>query len=107
MSSRRFARQARLSEVGLEGQSRIEGASVTVEGGSPLAHEIAALYLARAGATPPDAAKVVSVVCRDHALALTAGPQDVAIGALAALVALRAILGLGPVDAVLTTSSAR
>ncbi len=107
MSSRRFARQARLAEVGMEGQARIEGTSVTVQGGSPLAHEIAALYLARAGAAPADATKGVSVVCGDHDLALTAGPQDVAIGALAALVALRVILGLGPPDAALATSSAR
>ena len=110
MSSRRFARQARLSEVGSEGQARLESTRVVVTGGAPLAHETAALYLARAGvgarAGSADG-EGASVVCRDHGLGLRRGPHEVAMGALTALVALRSILGLGALDAVVKKSSAR
>jgi hypothetical protein len=106
VSSRKYARQARLAEVGIEGQARIEGTTVSVHDGPPLAHEIAVLYLVRAGARP-DGTHGIAVACRDHDLALSAGPRDVAVGALAALVALRAILGVGSSDDVLMTSSAR
>jgi hypothetical protein len=110
VSSRKYARQARLAEVGIEGQARIEGTSVAVQDGPQdgpsLAHEMAVLYLVRAGARP-DGTPGMAVVCRDYDLPLSAGPRDVAVGALAALVALRAILGVGSATDVLMTSSAR
>ena len=112
MSARTFARQARLAEVGVEGQARIEAARVTIVGAEP-ARAIAEAYVSRAGVgghgrglgsgEEPGGAPV-SVVCAS--LGLSEGPAAVGSGALAALVALRAVLGLGtPEDRLRTTET--
>jgi hypothetical protein len=97
LNLRRFARQARLEEVGEAGQRAIVAARFVVGSGG-LAYEVAGLYLERAGATVLAARResenVVEVVS-DASLALAPGAADVGSGALAALVELRAVLGLG------------
>jgi len=103
VSARAHARQARLAEVGLEGQARIEASRVAVEGDAD-ARQVAEEYLARAGAGAGRGAPTVTVRC--ERLALSPGPREVASGALAALVALRAALGLGgPEDRLRATES--
>jgi hypothetical protein len=88
----RFTRQVRLAEVGEEGQARLEGALVRVEGDG-LAGRVEARYLRGAG---------VGVVGSDPTIvpadapawltSLTPAARDVASGAYAALDVIRAVL---------------
>ncbi|HQY62103.1 MAG: hypothetical protein IPF92_02065 [Myxococcales bacterium] len=93
MNSRSYVRQMTLPEVGTAGQERLAAARVTVPDDGSLAREIEARYLRGAGCTvaPGPASEV-------RPLGLSSGPEAVGQGALAALVALRAALGLGPPD---------
>lgn len=104
MSARDYARQARLAEVGVEGQAKIASARVRVEGAAA-ARAVAEAYLERAGVGTEEAAGVAFVV-RCQSVALAPGPAEIASGSLAALVALRARLGLGtPEDALVATET--
>lgn len=100
MNSKAYIRQMSLVEVGLEGQARLSAARVSVPGGDALSSVIAARYLEGAGCTVV-AGEVVggesgeSEASARASLGLAHGPEAVAEGALAALVAVRAVLGLG------------
>lgn len=101
LNLRKFARQARLDEVGEKGQRAIVEARVVV-GASGLSHEVARLYLERAGAlvtSEPTEDVIAPLVAVDASLGLAPGAEEVGKGALAALVELRAVLGLGERDA--------
>lgn len=97
LNLRRFARQARLEEVGEAGQLAIVETRFVVGSGG-LAHEVAGLYLERAGATviaaAPESERVPEVV-PEAAFVLASGADSVGNGAFAALIELRAVLGLG------------
>lgn len=93
MNSRRYARQMTLPEVGLAGQARLTASRVAVPADGSLAREVEARYLRGAGCTvvPGEASALA-------ALGLARGPEAVGQGALAALVAVRAALGVGAPD---------
>jgi len=88
----RYTRQIRLRDVGLEGQARLEAATATLVC-TGFAREIEEIYLRNAGVqvsgAQPGAQPVADLGLR-HAAA-----RDVAAGAFAALVAMRAALGGG------------
>ncbi len=97
LNLRKYARQARLDEVGEKGQRAIVEARVVVDAGG-LSHEVARLYLERAGATVVDREaedEATSKAPIDAELGLVPGAEEVGKGALAALIELRAVLGLG------------
>ena len=101
LNLRKYARQARLDEVGEKGQRAIVEARARVGGGG-LAHEVARLYLERAGTLVVDGPTedvTAPLVLADAELGLAPGAEEVGKGALAALVELRAVLGLGERDA--------
>lgn len=100
MNLRKYARQARLDEVGETGQRAIVEARFSFAA-TDLSHEVARLYLSRAGAVVVGATEVVAapLVEVDASLGLAPGAEEVGKGALAALVELRAVLGLGERDA--------
>ncbi len=104
MTLRQFVRQACLAEVGLEGQQRIADSRVTVASGSPLARETAERYLAGAGVaealrgSASANAVPIEVPCAPLPMDLARGPREVAEGAMAALRALRCVLGVGALD---------
>lgn len=124
--SRKYARQAKLLEVGLEGQARIESTVVLLRGAAnanALAVEVAARYLAGAGAqwaTDSSSASegtregdigtgTVRVSCDPFAarpVPFSEGVDEVARGSFAALLALRAILELGTTEETLRSTSA-
>jgi hypothetical protein len=103
----RFGRQIRLQEIGEEGQARLE-ASEVVLGGAGDAREVEGMYLRLAGLKVREAyasasAKAKAKAKPDEKLATDAvkalgvrdrAAQDVADGAMRALVAMRAILGV-------------
>lgn len=91
MDRRRFGRQLRLAEIGEAGQERLLAATVAL-GGAGLAREVERTYVERAGArTTEGSTEEVDIASLElrHAAA-----RDVGEGALRALVAMRAILGL-------------
>ncbi len=107
--ARRYLRQAQLPEVGIAGQARIEAAWVRVEVDG-LAAEVASRYLRGAGAQLGAEGALEGALPHaagaPGALGLAPGPESVARGALAALTALRAILGLGGATDTLEDTSA-
>jgi len=104
----RYERQIRLPEIGEEGQARLE-ASEVVLGGAGEAREVEATYLRLAGVKVREAHANAAARARAKAKpeakssseALKAigvrdpAAREVADGALRALVAMRAILGVG------------
>jgi hypothetical protein len=103
----RYGRQIRLPEIGEEGQARLE-ASEVVLGGADDAREVEAIYLRLAGVKVREAHGSASAKARakakpDEKTATDAvkalgvrdlAARDVAEGAMRALVAMRAILGV-------------
>jgi len=79
-----------LPEVGLAGQANLSAARVSLPADGSLGREIAARYLRGAGCTV-----VAGEAPAAPSLGLARGPEAVAQGALVALVAARAALGLG------------
>lgn len=101
MSAYRYTRQVRLAEVGEAGQARLLGARVGLRT-TGVARSIERTYLSLAGVTVDDdaptlggsdgwASAVEGLAVEDPAV------REVATGALAALVAMRAALGVGEV----------
>jgi hypothetical protein len=120
----RYTRQIRLRDVGAEGQARLEAATITPSC-TGLAREIEEIYLRNAGvkvetqvsgAQPGDGAAETRVsgaqpgegAGRDVVIGLRhAAAREVADGALAALVAIRAVLRGAEADADSTSARAR
>jgi hypothetical protein len=97
LNLRKFARQARLDEVGEKGQRAIVEARFSVDA-ADLSHEVARLYLERAGALVIEGASLdpsAPPIEIHTELGLVQGAEEVGKGALAALIELRAVLGLG------------
>ncbi len=94
MIPREHARQARLAEVRVEGQARIASARFDVRVEGEVARSVATTYLDRAGAGIAHEGEEGTCVT-SSGLGLAAGADEVAQGALSALVALRFALGLG------------
>jgi molybdopterin/thiamine biosynthesis adenylyltransferase len=96
----RHGRQIRLPEIGEAGQERLASSEVTL-GGVGDAREVEAAYLRAAGVDLREKGKPpTSADARAHAALLATlgmtdrAARDVADGALRALVAMRAILGI-------------
>ncbi len=93
MNSRRYIRQMALPEVGLAGQARLSAACVAVPADDSLVREVEARYLRGAGC-----AVVPGEAPAPRPLGLARGAEAVGQGALAALMAVRAVLGVGAPD---------
>ena len=96
----RYLRQRMLTEVGDAGQARLRATLVRLEGGSPAARSHAADYLSRAGvslATGPAGPQEHSVsLASDLTVPAPLQPAaDLLEGALAAVEAVKATLGVG------------
>ncbi len=84
----RYMRQKRLAEIGERGQERLEAAEVFVP------EELGRVYLRAAGVKVRDAGERLEVSAETLGLR-NAEAAHVAAGAWSALVAMRAILGVG------------
>jgi molybdopterin/thiamine biosynthesis adenylyltransferase len=98
----RYGRQARLPEIREAGQATLERSCVALQGAGD-AREVEAAYLARAGVRvldePGASGSPSEAVCNDTLAALGVrdpAARDVASGALRALLAMRALLGIDP-----------
>ncbi len=94
----RHGRQIRLPEIGEAGQERLVASEVVLSGAGA-AREIEAAYLGAAGVTVRDVAGAQddpTAKARLEALGVSdPAARDVADGAMRALVAMRALLGVG------------
>ena len=105
MGSARYGRQSRLPEIGDDGQTRLE-ATEAVLGGAHDAREVEAMYLRLAGLKVREAHASASARAKakpDEKVAVEAlralgirdsAARDVADGAMRALLAMRAVLGV-------------